>query len=269
VSLLLFGVLLAVLSVVVRVHTRYLASRNETRQPVILGQPRPATSSPVEVFWPAFLRSSPRNARQCVMNGISVLNEDWQCPSTSLDVLDYYRSQMTARGWQDVTEETYGLSPELTAGKVQDAKYVENYRKVTSTNLVLRRHSWTMHVIAEPLPGPMPQTVVKVVAAETASIADLALPQTERQLDVVERKGNEQYHTTLQHSPSPLDEAFQQALADQQARGWQLMLSVPARPGQTQRFAWLAKGSQYAALVARPSPDQQGSAVLLTEVTPE
>jgi hypothetical protein len=201
--------------------------------------------------------------------------------------LAYYREQMLARGWRDVTEETYNLRPEIhnlrdDGAELQDARYLQTYRSVMDSKLVLSRGGWSMHVMTEPAKSLHNGISVRLYAASTPSVADYAgklmsavapgderPAQTSRSLDAVQHSGGQRYHTTITPKSQPPAEAFQEALNRLRAQGWRPALMSPTQPTRAGHFAWLVRGQDYAVVSAKASPTGEGAVVSLTEVTPE
>ncbi len=274
---------LCALVMLVKIHAMFLASQAPLRnRPLIVGNNnRPAASaSVVHPFWPEFPRNSAGKLQSAVINGVQILTEEWEAGASTSDILSYYREQMIARGWRDVTEEAYGLQPESheAANTSQDERYVANYRKVMDANLVVTRGDWSMHLAAEPGKNDSRKTAVKIYAAATPSITGFftemktALVASPRQpgqpLDAVQQSGSERYHTTIATKSETSTQAFQEALANLGAQGWHPVLFLPRQQTPNGYFAWLLRGKQYAALSVKSTPQGKSSSVTFTEVTP-
>jgi hypothetical protein len=140
-------VFLLALGLVIKAHRLLLASQKGLNNPppILVGNPAaaPAGNPAAHPFWPEFPRSDAGTFQSAVINGIQIMTEEWQCSNPPNDVLAYYRDQMTARGWQDVTEKTYNLQPELREGELaqgqpQDQTYINDYKKNMESKLALR-----------------------------------------------------------------------------------------------------------------------------------
>ena len=93
---------------------------------------RESNTSAKEIFWPLFPGRIDWNSHEMVMNGVKVITEDWKTTASGSEVLTYYKQQMLARGWRDVTEETYKLRPEtrdpgVSKNSLQDPNFVDTY----------------------------------------------------------------------------------------------------------------------------------------------
>jgi hypothetical protein len=281
---------LYILAFVATVHFNFLKSEALRRNPppLFVGIPsRPrAQGSGTSAFWPQFPGSGQAGVRSTILNGVQILTQDWDCAASAGEILAYYREQMTARGWSDVTEETYGLQPESrtwgTGSRgLQDPRYLEAYHKVMDRNLALNRGDWSMHITTEPKRRGMGGTAVSIYAAATPSIHqffhDLGASMTGlgnrggegKPLDAVQLSGGQRYHTMLSMKAAQPTQAFQEALANCRADGWQPVMMVPAKGKIGGPAAWLTKGAQYAMLSVKPTPDGQRSSVTLMEVTPQ
>lgn len=287
-ALVVVGFLL-VLSVVTAAHTLLLDSQAKLRAPLTVAKPSPVVlpRSREQTPWPHFPRSAPSNARRSTINGVDVVSEDWECLASPVEVLAYYKEQMLARGWRDVTEETYNLRPEShnlrdDGAGLHDPHYLQTYRSVMESKLVLSRGDWSMHVMTEPAKSLHNGISVRLYAAATPSVADYAgkllsavAPGDERSgkasrsLDAVQHSGGQRYHTTITPKSQPPAEAFQETLNRLRAQDWQPVLMSPTQQSRAGHFAWLVRGRDYAVVSAKASPTGEGAVVSLTEVTPE
>ena len=277
-------VFLWVLVFIVKIHAAFLASQAKLHnQSVYVGNNNPPapSDSAVHPFWPEFPRSGAENAQSAVINGVQIITESWESSASALVILSYYREQMAARGWRDVTEETYGLKPESSeaANNTQDERYVSTYRKVMDANLVVTSGEWSMHISAEPDKINPREIAVKIFAAATPSMKDYVdgmastfaknSGQPNQPLDAVQQSGKERYHTTITAKNEPPMQAFQETLVNLKAQGWQPVMYLPKQQTRLGIFAWLLRGKQYAALSVSVLPRDGGSSVTFTEVTPE
>jgi hypothetical protein len=215
-----------------------------------------------------------------------MISQAWETTAPAKDVIAYYREQMTARGWQDVTEETYKFQPELRypgIGKnsLQDQRYLKEYSETLDSNLVLRRGDWSIQVTTARNEGKLAQTAVRIFAAATPSIEDFVATLTSdfasgsdtaqrgRPLEMEQESGGQRYHTTIVAKAAPLAEAFEEKLAALSSQHWQ-PVTVPPRPGaRPGYFAWLVRGGQYAILSVTALPQGAGSSVTFMEVAPD
>lgn len=288
VSVVVLGALLLILGLVTRVHVFFLDSVAARRAPLIAPSlPAPErTPSRVQPPWPRFPRSTSSEVQRTVINGVEVLTEEWESLAAAGEILAYYREQMAARGWHNVTEDTFGLRPELRdhdAGLdgLQNARYLETYRDVMESKLVMSRGNWSMHVMVDPAKKTIGGVAVRIYAAATPSVADHSggvmsafLGGTQpaaasRSLDAVQHSGGQRYHTTVVVKPRKPAQEFQAALLARRAEGWRPVASAPQPSAQAGHFVWLVRGREYAVLSARLSPAGDGTVVSFTEVSPE
>jgi hypothetical protein len=280
-SIVVIAMLLAALNLVFMVHKRLLDTdaglKNLT--PFNVSRPAAGTARNVSVhpFWPEFPHDTVGNVQSSVLNGIQVITEEWDCGASADDILSYYREQMTARGWEDTTKQTYGFQPEMhtSLDDYENQQFIDKYRNVMDSTLMLNRGDWTLRVSTEPSPNGFHQTTVRFYAAQTASIMDVAEEATasvipkgrlnQLPLDVVQKSGTEDYHTTIGTKNEPSKQAFIDALADAEAKGWKPKFFRQQTHGY---FAWLIKGKQYGALSVSDVQPGQACTVTLIEVTP-
>ncbi len=243
-----------------------------------------AVSRSATSLWPHFPSSSPVRMHELEINGITYNTESWETCSPPSAVLDYYRGQMAARGWTDVTEESYNLRPEVHRdrsgdGGVQTQAFLDLYRKVMGSSLALKRGSWSLHVGTEDIPGKAGWSRVTICAAATPSIKEFADPwvvthesagRTQpRELDVVERSGDQRFRTRISHQDQAPERAFEGVVETLQKNHWRPMMTLPAPGDQSGRAALLVRGEEYGALAVTRAPDGNGSSVAWTEVSPE
>jgi hypothetical protein len=226
-----------------------------------------------EIFWPQFLGSERSSVHQVTINGVQITSQAWVTTASGRDVIAYYRQQMTARGWRDVTEETIQLRPEYQ----QDERYLSVHRAALDSGLILNRGGWCMQVTTFPDKEKAAQTTVNICVASTPSLQDffaqLVSPSGEdtaqggQPLDVVQQGSDGTYHMMITMKDESPAQAFQDALSDAGAKGWSPAM-IPGPQRSSGNFVWLTKGAQYAALSVAASPGGQGSSVTLVEVTP-
>jgi hypothetical protein len=271
---------LMALHMVVKAHKLLLGARQgiTSRPPVNASRPGASTVADPSVapLWPEFPHNGSGNFQTATINGVRVITEQWDCGNSPDEVLSYYYNQMTARGWQDTTEQTYSLQPELRPNSLDDPKFIDNYLRTKDSNLMLSRADWTLHISTEPARKGFRQTTVKFYAAQTSSILDLAQDTasavvrsgvSQQPLDVVQKSANEDYHTTITTKDEPPKLAFQDALEEEVRKGWKPVLLQPEKQSSSGYFAWLMKGEQYSALSVELT--RQGvSSVTLVEVAP-
>lgn len=277
ITLLAVAVLLIALKFALVAQSFLASSRSQRPPPIYLSSsPRSSESSaPVATPWPEFPHSGPRQVRTSIINGVRTLSEGWTTSADVSEVLAYYRDQMAARGWRDVTEETYSLQPEshLNLKRADAALYAENYRKIMDSTAVLTSGEWTMHIVAAPSQG-RPENRVAIYAVEAASLKEFSesveatfAPGSDQPLRALQQSGGQTYGTTISAKDESSAEAFRRELAALQAEGWHSLVLLPNQQGRPGQFAWLAKGENYMALSASPlGPDR--CSITRTQVTP-
>jgi hypothetical protein len=276
---------LLILAFSLRVHKTLVAKPPAPSAAVLNTPPIRLRETGLAPFWPEFPRDDGTVRHSAEINGVQTITEQWNTRASSAEVLSYYREQMQARGWQDVTEETYGLQPELreagtTEDGLQNPRYIESYREVMNSNLEMRKGDWSIHVSAESSPDREDLLSVKIYAAATPSIKSLwdnmasTLTATgsdgnqAKPFEAVQHAGGQRYHTTISNKAQSPGQAYQDAVADLRAKGWIPMLTIPPTADRPAQVAWMARGGQYAILVVRAAP-VSGSSVTMMDVSPE
>jgi hypothetical protein len=280
-TLLVSVVFLAAFGLVSHVH-HLLVSQQESFKnmpPIYVGKPVPNGGNPsVHPFWPEFPHTDPGYFQTLVVNGIRVMTEEWDCENSPGEILSYYRDQMTARGWQDITEQAYNLQPnsQSTAVNLQSEKYIAVYRQIMDSTLVFSHDGWSLRVSTAPSQKNIGKMTVKFFAAMTPYTGssfpqtpfDLGNKQSDKPLDILQDSATEHYHTTIATKNEPVDTAFQEKFAELSSQGWQTVISLPKKQTPFGYFIWLVRGKQYAALSVAAMPQGQGTTVTFTEVTP-
>jgi hypothetical protein len=239
-----------------------------------------------DVFWPHFPASVPPKSQELLVDGVNVVTESWITAAAPSEVLDYYKRQMMARGWEDVTEASFSATPDLPdigEGRVarQDSSYQETYETIIESNLILRRGEWTMRVLTEDGESALRSTKVSIFAASTPSLFNFAeemksafsgkaaLGGANQAIDVTENVGRNRYHTTVVSNPMDPHRAFQEALRLAGSQGWQAVMIVPREGPRFQGgdVAWLMRGKDYAVLVVKALRQGEASSVMFTEVS--
>lgn len=234
--------------------------------------------------FPRFPGSSGGMPHEVVMNGVRFVSQDSTVTACADDVLDFYKSAMSVRGWSDCTEAVYGLSPDLrdpSGGKnsLQDPQYLELYRKITDSNVVMQKDDWSFHVRTAPSREGRGKLEVRICAAGTPSIKDFYAELAQKfaandfrgdggvLLDAVETGSGNEFHTRWSRVGRAPDLAFNDMMQDLVADEWRpLSVSVPQLEGKADHCALLVKETGYAFLRVAPSPDGAGSAAIITEV---
>jgi len=271
-------VLLSSLKLAIVAHA-FLATTQQTPPPLYIGSaPHPAESSDfVPVPWPEFPHGSPRRVRTSVINGVRTIIDSWSTGAEVSDVLAYFRDQMSARGWRDVTEETYSLQTE-SHRNLDDAaaeRFATNYRKIMESTLVMSSGQWTMHIVAAPARQQI-QNRVEIYAVEASSMKEFSdslqtslSPNAAQPLEVLRRGNGQLYRTTVTSKDQPTTESFRQELGELEAQGWRSLILLPSQSRHPGEFAWLVKGEAYMALSVSPLGGQDRCSVMLTQVTPD
>lgn len=237
-------------------------------------------------LWPQFPGSARSTVHRMTLNGVATISEDWQTSAAAVDVIAYYKEQMLARGWREVTEETYQLQPESRGAGMdnhglQNPKYVEKYVAMMNTSLVLNRAPWSLQILTAPSEKGIRQTAVRVFAAATPSIKEFCLSIGEEAfkadnvgsangaIDTVQESGGQRCHTTLAIKNEEPGQIFNEMLKEYHGKNWRCLTFHSASQGRPSYFAWLVNGQSYAALSVRALPKGNSSSVTFTEVTPE
>ena len=248
--------------------------------------PRVFMAGPSPVPWPSFPGGSAAVVRRMTLSGVGVTNEEWTTAAPASAVLAYYRSQMAARGWRDVTEANFRFTPAArpqgaSQNGLQDPHFLLAYREMMDSNLVMRRANDSFQITLGRNPAKPGLLSVRICAAGTPSlkqfVEDLSLRFSPRgggerrsELAAVQHADGWCYRTTLRTEPVETGSAFNTTLARLEGAGWRRVLAGPGGAGGGRaQSAWLAKGASFAVVAVKPGAARRGATVALTEVTPE
>ncbi|MDR3457098.1 MAG: hypothetical protein P4N60_06600 [Verrucomicrobiae bacterium] len=269
------------------IHPAATAGNEAARLSAALKQEQAgAAITPADVFWPQFFGSDGAAIHRMSLNGVQITSQEWTTTVPAADVIAYYRDQMAARGWRDVTEETYQFQPEsrspgMGRNGLQDERFLDTYNATMDSVLILRRGGWSMQLMTVHNQRQIAQTTVRIYAAATPSIKQFVDNLTldfvrgvnrgspGKALDVEEQSGRQHLHTTIVAKRQSPGEAFQEAVSQLKSQGWHLVLPLPGQPSAPGFFVWLARGGQYGALSVKALPAGQSSSVMFAEVMPE
>jgi hypothetical protein len=283
-SLIFIVMLLLALNLVMFAHRAFTNSQAGLKNPspIFVGQPvSRVVRSSVRPLWPEFPHNNdPGNFHTSIINGVQMMAEQWDCGASPDEILSYYRDQMTARGWEDTTKQTYGLHPELrtSANDLETPDYINNYRKIMGSTLMFNRDDWSLKISAEPAQNGFNQTTVTFYAVASPSVVDFFGQMASsiagnhdkpgKPLDVVQDNGTEHYHTTMFARTQSADQTFQDEVKELETRGWRPAVMLRQKQTPNGYFVWLVRGKEYAALSVTRAPQGQGSSATFTEVTP-
>ena len=283
-------VLLALLNMMWLWYAIHPASRRDAAVPQLSGG---ANLKPEDlardggIYWPQFPGSSRSSVQQVSINGVQMTSQAWETTVPAKDVIAFYREQMTARGWEDVTEENFKLKPELrdpgiSENSLQGEHYLKIYGDTIDSNLVLRRGNCSIQVMAAPNEeGKLAQTTVRISAATTPSINDFVTSlspdsaagsdaiSSGKPLEMEQTSAGQRYHTSIAFKDEEPGRIFNEILKEYQDKNWHCLTFPSVQAGQPGYFASLVKGQSYGYLSVKASSGGKGSSVTFTEVTPD
>jgi hypothetical protein len=242
---------------------------------------RAAPSDPIpHPFWPGFPGDTGVTSDSLVLNGVAMVNEEREAGCSTTELLAYYRDRMTGLGWQDVTEDFYGLRSPLSgrSGAGGSNEYDDRYRRIMDSNLVLTGQGWSIHFRAEPVSFFGTRSKLRIMAAATTELKDFLLGMAaimvgdvapkSAQLEAVQRGGGQAIRTTISKRSEDVEVAFEGALSTTSAEGWHSAMFLPGKTSRSGYFVWLVRGKEFGALSVRPRDSGHGSIVTLVVVSP-
>ncbi len=237
-------------------------------------------------MWPRFPGATSSRPHTMTIEGITVTTENWESTASAVEIVDYFKRQMTACGWRDVTEDSFGIAPErrrLAGGdqSLQDPEYVELYRNTIESHLVMTRGDWSFRMDIEPGSTAWNRTA-RITGASTPRIEDFseevmaAMSGADSQIDAEggvtasEQIGESRFDTTITPDVRDPARAFEARLAELQRDNWRAMfVSSGGRRGTSENFALLERSGKHGYLIVSPVTEGTGASVLFTEVTEE
>lgn len=236
-------------------------------------------ATPPPRFWPSFPGSRPSGVRDLVLNGIRMLAEDWDVRGGASAVLAYYREQMFARGWSDVTEEAFNLREGFDAlgqDAQADQEFLATYDDIMGANAAFQRGGWitmlnltpgprrgTQHLQWSAFATPSVSEVFKTLSATSptgrpASPDRLVLTATEDQAE-------SRWHTRVFESALPAPECYAEKISALKADDWRPLFLSPSHASAGPWFAVFQKAGGYLYLVVNPAREGRGSTAVLSE----
>jgi len=235
--------------------------------------------------WPSYPGASESTPGEMTLNGIRIIDEEWNAAASALDIIGYYRARMSERGWKDVTEDSFGLRPEARADSgasagLQDPAYVRTYLRVTGSCLVMCRGEWTVQIMTEPAYGGKGRCHVRLCAAETPALRGFiesmssalnggtGTQKKRRLLQAGETHAGSSYDTAITLVRGAPEAAFINAIEELLRDEWLLSMTTDGRSGDRQFLGILRKGEEIGCLVVQKAPGEgNDSSVVFTRIT--
>jgi hypothetical protein len=246
----------------------------------------PSLPAPDPTFWPHPPGCFGRGVHQLTINGVDTVGEDWQTALPAADVIAFYKEQMLARGWRDVTEQNYQLQPESRNDSwdkngVQNPDFVKRYSDMVDSSLVLNHNQWSVQIKAVSGGKGIHPTSVQMFAAATPALREFCMSigagafrgdgvsPVKGAIDTVQESAGQVCHTTISIKQDEASEVFNRMLKEYHANNWRSMTLRADANGSSGYFAWLSRGQSYAGLAVKALPHGKTSTVTITEVSPK
>jgi hypothetical protein len=238
---------------------------------VITSSPSLQNDAPVKRLWPPYPGAHGHPISEMTINGVRTQCEEWEVSAAPDQVLEYYRHQMLARGWKDVTGESFGMEMDGSpaAPQLDDTDVMLQYARIMENSLVLTRGRWTLHVAVSDGSRPW-KTTSRLFAAETPDIRSLLTRMREgadgEPFVAEEDSGNFTYRTSISKSTKNPREALDERMKSLGISRWQVVAS-PRLPTKT----LMAIGSEQRRpgnvyVFARNGQERHTTEVITTEV---
>ena len=224
-------------------------------------------SLPVQRLWPLYPGARGHSVSEMTINGVRTQCEEWEVSAAPTQVLQYYRHQMLARGWEDVTGELFGPGS-ATARPLDDSDAMRQYKQTLENSLTLRRGIWNLYIVVRDGSRPW-KTTARLFAAETSDMNSLLTKMSHlsdgKSFVAEEKSGDFTYRTTLSQSTRFVRDALNERMKSLGVSRWQV-LSSPQRPTKT--LMAIGPGKNHANIYgfARNGRDRNMTEVLTTEI---
>jgi hypothetical protein len=262
-------------------------SRNSPPPPPAAGLPTWASKNSPDVpavNWPEYQGAKRIGYSTSVINGVEVVSEETLWRTSPAEALIFFKTQMEARGWVDLTTEEFGIQPELlNLGKnsAEAESLGQVFDRLLGSELVLARGPWRIHLSVLPDgSSPATRTRASIFAAKTASLKEFSNTLIETAAKSSSKPGGqivdsfsgtarESFRTTMRSDARSPMQAFASSINDLREQGWQQVAKIPPAPGNHQHFAWLSRGREYAALAVNRPDGSRETVVTLVTVSPK
>lgn len=233
---------------------------------------------------PRYPSSSGWAKRVSRINGVKIVSHVLEARERPSQVVDYYLEQMDARGWTDITEEYYGISPENDAfagadirGQSAEAR-AKRYERIREQEAVFRRGGESLYLHVEPrADGP---SLVHIMTADTPDLRDLWAGSVAQHARAAARSGAHTWYEVEDICPAcPTESAMRfvsgngspdellDGIAGELAQeGWRALPPFGAED-RFQAGRLLTRGNSVAVVTASPNAVQRGSDALVTFLT--
>ncbi len=234
---------------------------------------------PPDRLWPLYPGFRASGVRGMTINGIEILSEDGEVNSAADDVLSYYAQQMTARGWRDVSEESFGLSEGLQAAGLDpelDRQFFKTYDEILESNRAFQRGLWT--VVLALSPGSRPWNMrMRISAYNTPPTQEIIealgmAPNKESAgqdglvLKAEETLGGSRIQTQVYESPLPPADFYLRTLDSLRASRWSPVFLSPTQDPQARLFAVFQKDGRYTYVIVSPASSGRGASAVVSEM---
>ncbi len=247
---------------------------------------KPGTAPKVRCPWPVYPGAKTLNKpNKMEINNVTTISESFKVRASAMTLMNYYRQQMSARGWVDTTERTFGIKPEHYAMKdvrtLNNPQYVNAYSRIKKSNMVMRRGQWSLQILVSPMnDGPLGGVHrVDLQAVEMANITQFGLDiakkiHTQRSLGktgimhMKEQMSTGTYDTQMMFSKKSPAAFYRDKLRELKRDDWRPMMNMPGTDRNREFFTLLQKGRQQAYLIVNGLPNgQRGSTATFTTIT--
>ena len=244
--------------------------------------PQQALQAPIhpsQHSWPKFPLQRFPASRDIEIAGVKCQVETWQTPVEGWEVIDFYKRMMASQGWQDVTEEAYHLTPgqSVVGDQLHMPAFLQRYRTIVDSTLVLTRDGQTLQVFASPSPRSAFETMVGIVLAQCDSTADFAATLQNaleepngglrsKEINFSENYGRTGYRSSILRSTDDPATAHAKAITLLQSEGWREALPKPQMDIPGKVVSHLTRGRETALVMTTPDRSELGAAVMITRV---
>ena len=275
---------------ILNTHNRNAESYAAMKQAHRRGEDRASSSTRrrVKTPWPKYPGAIRSISLPGAMNGVQLVTEEMRVRARPELALAYFRRSMQSRGWEDITEEYFGLRPDAVDctgayRNLQDERFIERYDTVMRTHACFRRHGESVMIrTSENDPPEDGRYRLSLSHLGTGSMLEFAqnigrrMAQAGTARRPVSVMKNEQYFGRDLYKNELISSALtMKSLGAKMKRrmrlgGWKEVpmdpeLAPAMAPGGPQ-ITTFAKGERMAMVTVAPGPEGQGSSGMITEI---
>lgn len=239
---------------------------------------RPPPRQPVAVPWPSHPGMRERIQNESDILGFKSMNEQCTIAAAKKTIIQYYRARMAARGWQDVSEEYFGINIQPGAGRrppnLQNEAFLLKYERIINSQLALRRGDETVFIsvadsdlawkqeVSFRFMGAAPVTVRNRM--QDRLLAGYRAMEPTAFLEQSQQLSDDAFHTRFFYQRKNPEDLFAGIVADLEREGWTTHESPVKSGNKDVLTALFRRGAGFAVLQVSPGPIRHEARAVLS-----